>query len=403
MPQIDSAVGRRVEALRRRAGHSRERLAGLTGLSLSLIKQVERGERALTLRAAQKIAPVLGVIDLADLYGPTMHLTLDGRPSHAAVPEVRRALTVWPLKIEGEPQTPDYLTGAVDAAWRTWHRSPTQRTEVGGILPGLITDAQRAARLHSGGDRRRVLVQLAETYHLTQAYLAWHGDRELVWLTVDRGLAAAQDADDPYALSWSVFYAAHVLRATGRTDDAIAQLSEARDLITTELDRDGGVEAAAILASLWLCSALTRARGGDQKAWSDWDQAAGIVSRLPEGYVHPHHPTSGPLVDLYACMLAVELGDPADARRRAHHLDPESIASTAWRASHLISLARGADAEGSQEGTLAMLQRAAAVSPEVVEFNPTGRELARRLLVDAGATIRADVEALARRVGVTAD
>jgi transcriptional regulator with XRE-family HTH domain/tetratricopeptide (TPR) repeat protein len=398
MTSIDPEVGRRVEALRRRAGLSRERLASFASVSPSLVKLVERGQRALTLRAAQRIAPHLGVQDLSDLYGPSVRLALDGRPSHPSVPAVRRALTAWPLRVEGQAQTPDYLAGAVDAGWRTWHSSPHQRTEIGAVLPALLTDAQRAARLHEGGDRRRALALLSETYHLTQAYLAWHGDRELVWLTVDRGMAAAQDADDPYAIAWAVFYAAHVLRASGRADEAIEQLQEA----TTLVDPAAGAEPAAILASLRLCSALTRARAGDQQAWNDWEQANEVVRRvLPEGYVHPHHPVGAAMIDLYSCMLAIELGDPEEAQRRAHSLDPASIPSTAWRASHYISLARGADQEGSPDATLGLLQRAATASPEVVAYSPQGRDLLGRLLVDAGATIRADVEALAHRVGYT--
>lgn len=396
---IDPEVGRRLEALRRRAGFSREQLAGLAGVSATLIKFVEVGRRALTLRAAQRVAPHLGVQDLSDLYGPAMRLTLDGRPSHPSVPAVRQALTAWPLRGEGPPQTPDYLAGAVDAGWRTWHSSPHQRTEVGAVLPGLLTDTQRAARLHEGNDRRRVLALLAEVYHLTQAYLAWHGDRELVWLTVDRGMAAAQDADDPHAIAWSVFYAAHVLRATGRADEALEQLQEA----TTLVDPGAGIESAAVTASLRLCSALTRARAGDAAAWADWDQAAELVRRVfPQDYVHPHHPVGSAMIDLYACMLAVELGDPDEAQHRAHTLDPATIPSTAWRASHYISLARGADQDGSPDATLGLLQRAAGASPEVVAYSPQGRDLLGKLLVDAGATIRADVEALAHRVGYTA-
>lgn len=78
------------------------------------------------------------------------------------------------------------------------------------------------------------------------------------------------------------------------------------------------------------------------------------------------------MVEVYATMLAVGLGDPDEARRRSHDLDPDRIPSTTWRASHLVSLARGADQEGSAEGVLALLQRAVRVSPEVVQFSGAG-------------------------------
>lgn len=401
MPTIDPDVGRRVEALRRRAGLSRERLAGLAGLSPTLVKFVETGRRALTLRAAQAIAPHLGVQDLSDLYGPSVRFALDGRPSHPGVPEVRRALTAWHLNVDGDPPTPDYLHGAIDAAWRTWHTSRAQRSEAGAILPGLLDQAQRAVRLHDGPDRRRSLVMLAEAYHLAQAYLAWHGDRELVWLTVDRAMAASLDADDPLSIAGSSWYAAHLLRAVGRGDEGLDRLREARALIEPRV-AEGGPEWAAMLADLELCAALTRARSGDAGAWSHWDTAAELVSRtLPDGYVHPWTRLGSTLVDVYAVMLAVDLGDPDEAQRRARDLDPATIPSTERRARHYVELARGTDLARSQEGTLHLLQRAAATSVETVQFSPVAREIVGRLVTDGSAAVRAEAETLARQIGYT--
>jgi transcriptional regulator with XRE-family HTH domain len=398
---IDPEVGRRVEALRRRSGMSRERLASLTGLSPTTIKFIETARRALTLRAAQRIAPVLGVRDLSDLFGPAIQLSLDGRPSHPGVPEVRRALTAWPLRVEGQPASPEYLRGAVDSTWRTWHTSARQRTEIAGVLPGLISEAQRATRLHEGADRRRSLAMLAETYHQAQAFLAWHGDRELMWLCVDKGMAAAIEADDPLAIGGASWYAAHLLRAVGSPDEAIARLDEARDLLAPLVSDESPAEYTAMIADLLLCRALTRARSGDDGAWHDWDTARGIVhDTLPADYIGPWTRVGRTLVDVYAVMCAVDLGEPEEAQRRAHSLDPASIPSTDRRARHYVELARGTDLEGSVEGTLHLLQRAAATSTETVAYSPAARELVGRLVASSGASIRADAEELARQVGV---
>ena len=53
-------VGRRVEQLRRRAGLSRERLAAMADMSPTLIKFIETGRRALTLRAGMGLVSALG-------------------------------------------------------------------------------------------------------------------------------------------------------------------------------------------------------------------------------------------------------------------------------------------------------------------------------------------------------
>lgn len=394
--------GQRVERLRRAAGLSREQLAGLASLSPTTIKFIENGRRSLTLRAAQQIAPHLGVRDLGDLFGPTVTLSLDGRPSHPAVSEVRKALTAWHVTVGGQPEEPDYLRGMVDSAWQTWHTSRQQRTEAGQILPGLLDATQRAARLHEGTDRRRALAMLAQSYHLAQAFLAWHGDRELCWLTVDRGMTAALDADDPLAIAQAIWYAAHLLRATGRGDEAIERLHEARTLIEPRM-ADGPAEYAEMLADLHLCLALTRARTGDQSAWADWQVAHDVVHRaLPDGYVGVRTRVSKPLVDVYAVMCAVDLGDPDEAQRRAHSLDPESIPSTERRGRHYVELARSADLEGAREATLHLLSKADTVSPETVRYSPAARDMLTRLVAEAPASVRADAVALANRTGVLA-
>lgn len=399
--QSEITPGRRVERLRRAAGLSRERLAGLAGLSPTTIKFIENGKRSLTLRAAQQIAPHLGIRDLGDLFGPAVTLSLDGRPAHPSVEDVRRALTAWHVTIGGEPASPDYLRGAVDSAWQTWHTSRHQRSEVGALLPGLLDATQRAARLHNGADRRRSLAMLAQAYHLAQAFLAWHGDRELCWLTVDRGMTAALDADEPIAIAQAIWYAAHLLRAVGRGDEALERLGEARTLIEPRV-ADGPIEYAEVLADLYLCAALTRARIGDHGAWSDWAVARDLVHRsLPADYVGLRTRVSRPLVDVYAVMCAVDLGDPDEAQRRAHSLDPMSIPSTERRARHYVELARGADLEGAPEATLHLLHRADVTSPETVQFSPAARDMLTRLATDAPASVRAEAVDLAKRAGIT--
>src|SRR5262249_43147453 len=285
--------------------------------------------------------------DLADLYGPTVQLSLDGRPSHPSVPEVRRALTTWPLRVTGQPSSVEYLRGAVDTTWRTWHTSRQQRSEVGRMLPGLIEETQRAARLHEGDDRREALGFLPEGDHQAQALLARPADGALGWLRAARGMSSARDAGKPLAIAGSTWYAAHLRRAVGRSEEALVRLADARELIEPGV-AEGPPEYAAMLADLWLCSALTRARNADQSAWSDWEHAEEVVRRaLPADYVHPWTRVGPVLVDVCAVMMAIDLGDPDEAQRRAHALDPDAIPSTERRARHLMELARAADLNGS--------------------------------------------------------
>ncbi|WP_018349978.1 helix-turn-helix domain-containing protein [Longispora albida] len=409
MPEPSAMTpGQRVRALRKARGLTQAGLAAQSGLSVTAVKFIENGRRNLSIDSARKLAPALRVDDLADLYGADIgRLSLSGPVSHPGVPEVRRVLTTWHLSVDGEPQPVEYLRGAVDSAWRTWHTSARQRTEAGEFLPGLLDQLQRSARLHTGEARREALALLAQGYHMAQAYLAWHGDRELVWLTADRGMSTALEADEPVTIAGSVWYTAHLLRAVGRTDEASDRLREAIELMTPLVASSTGgqqVERAAMLADLHLCSALTRARAGDQSSWQDWGRADTIVRQLlPAGYAHPWTQIGPVRVEVYGVMCAVEMGDMASAANHAYALDPATITSTEHRARHLLEVARLADLEGSREGVLHLLSQAADVSTEVIRYSPVGRDMVRRLVEESPAYLRAQAVTLAGRVGVGAD
>ncbi|MFF0152639.1 helix-turn-helix domain-containing protein [Micromonospora sp. NPDC005203] len=178
------------------------------------------------------------------------------------------------------------------------------------------------------------------------------------------------------------------------------RLREARDLIEPRV-ADGGNEWAEMLADLHLCTALTRARTGDQGAWSDWDAARRVVEQaLPTGFVGLRTRVSRPLVDVYAVMCAVDLGDPDEAQRRAHSLDPALIPSTERRGRHYVELARSADLERTQEATLHLVGLAESTSPETVRYSPAAQELAGRLAREAPASIRAEAIQLESRIAV---
>ncbi|GAA2398620.1 hypothetical protein Cme02nite_07340 [Catellatospora methionotrophica] len=400
-PSID--IGRRVEVHRRAKGLSREKLAAMAEVSPALVKAIETGKRTLTLRTAQRLAPILGVRDLSDLYGDAVQLPMGTRATHEGMYDLRRVLTTWQLHVEGEPVSSEYLRGAVDMAWSTWHHSRQQRSEVAVLLPGMIEQGQRAVRLLEGAERRRAKSMLAQTYHLAQAYMAWHGERELVWLTVEKGMTTALESDDPVTIAFATWYSAHLLRSVGRSEEALERLADARALVTAAAGDNPTTEQLAMLADLWNCSALTRARDHDQSAWADWSNGERAVAALPAGYVHPWTRVGTVLSEVYAVMIATELGDAEEARRRAQNLDPASIPSVDRQARHLIELARGADLDGSKEGTVHLLSRAASVSAETVKFTPPAREMIDRLLLSAPSTLRADVESLARATSVTRD
>jgi hypothetical protein len=96
------------------------------------------------------------------------------------------------------------LRARVNAAWDIWQGRPRRFTEESAVLPALITDVQAAARaLESSGtdeDRRRAHQLAADLYFLLRTYAKRIGRNDLALLVADRGVAAAQAANDPFRI-----------------------------------------------------------------------------------------------------------------------------------------------------------------------------------------------------------
>src|SRR6266496_3283987 len=88
------AIGERIANHRTRRGLTQEELAGLVGISLSLMKKIETGNRHVT-RFSQLVifAQALRIKDLQELTGVRLTLTPNGFRSHPAADAVRAVMT----------------------------------------------------------------------------------------------------------------------------------------------------------------------------------------------------------------------------------------------------------------------------------------------------------------------
>jgi transcriptional regulator with XRE-family HTH domain len=396
-------IGRRIRDRRTQQGMTRVAVAAACGKSAEWLKSIEIGKRSTPLPMLLRLAEVLHVADLTELVGRQVRTMDYTRPGHGTLDGVRRALMAYPLgDATDEPPTLDRVRTQLDDTWRTWHTSTKQRSEIGRALPGLMHEAERATENHEGNDRRTAHALLSEVYHLAQAYLAWQAEPRLVWLVSDRAMSAARASDDPLALASAAFYVAHLVRACDRAEEAQDLVVRAGELLRPQLD-DAPHRLLPMYGHLWLCAALTAARerrSGEARRY--FDQADAIVPKLPDGYAHPWHGFGRAIVDLYDIMLDVELGQSAEAQRKADRLNPLSIPSVERRARHWIELARGAHQRGDHIATASLLDRSWRTSSETLTYSPIGRSLVASLMDNGGATVREDAVRLAKQVGLIA-
>lgn len=398
------SFGERLRRQRTRAGMSRSVLGGLVGRSSEWVKALETG-RLLPPRLPQllQLAEVLGVDDLAELTGDQrLSRATYTKNAHEQLPEVARALATYSVAAAGDgPPDVAGLLARVGQVWELWHGARRHRTAIAGLLPGLLADARATVRRTEGLGRRRVLAAEAQVYHLTQLFLSFQPAPELVTLTGDRAMTAAQDADDPAAIAAAAWYVNHVYRDAGQQHEARVALA----LDTARLlapDHDDGQRA--LWGLLHLAVALSYAKTGhDGEAWRYWDAADRAVKALPNGYVHPWLMFGRGMVDAYAVTMLTDLARTGEAVRAADRLDLDGTMPSATRRSfHLIETARAYHQRRENVACVHLLRSAYDESPDTSLFNLFTRSATIQLAETGGATVRRDAADLARLLGLAA-
>jgi transcriptional regulator with XRE-family HTH domain len=399
----NATFGERIKTLRTRAGMTRPVLAGLVGRSAEWVKAVETGRLAVPrLPMLIRLAEVLGVGELADLTGDQSLVPARfAYGQHPSVPAIREIVQRYRLaQPDREPEPLDVLRIRVADAWRVWHGSTQRRDDVGDLLPALLDDCEHAARSSTGAERRDLYALLADACHIAQHALVNAAAPELLWLVVERGMAAAQIADQPLALAGAAWTVGNMLRIGGQVDEARTLVHDAADLLERSMPDEGG-EWIGMWGALQLHGAVTAARAGrDGDAWAHWDRAETALRRLPAGYAHPWTAFSEGNLRLHQVSLTVDLWKSREALRRAEHIDPATIPSRERRGRLLVEMARGHHAIDGRIASTRLLLAACDQGVDSVRYSPAARAIIEDLVGRPPAATREDVRRLAERVSL---
>ena len=401
-------TGERIQILRERKGLTRPVLAGLVGMSPGWLKGIERGTRLPPrLPLLVKLAEALAVGDVAvlagtdmDLGGASVPVDSFARIPHDAVPAIREAVRD-PMLVVPAGEVPDVaaLASRTADAWVTWHQSSDHRTDVGRVLPRLVTDARIAARTAQGQDRQTANAVLTDVYALVQHEVVWASENELGVTAADRAMSAAQDADDPLALAGAAWTLGMVQRSAGDTEGALTLVSEAAALLEPRLE-NGTDELRAMFGALQLHAATTAARAGREgDAWRHWDIADAMARRL-DGYYHPWTMFGSANVKLHAVSLSADLSRSGEAQGHAEQIDPEEIPSRERRGRLGVEMARAYHQRRDYSATVHWLEMAFATSRDSVQYSPTARQMAADAVDHGGPLISRRARSLAGSIGL---
>jgi transcriptional regulator with XRE-family HTH domain len=402
-------TGERIRYFRDRAGMSRPVLGGLLGKSAEWVKAVETGRlQPPRLDMLLRIAELLGVRDLSELTGDhRLSVAHFGKARHEALDAVTRALSDYAINPQEdcEPATAGALSSRVAHAWELWHGSKRQRTAVSVVLPGLLHDGRDAARRLDGADRRRALVALAESYHLSQLFLSFQPCPDLVMLCGDRAMTAAQDADDPQAIAGAAWYLNHVFRDAGEQSAARIEIAASAARL---LRPEESAEDLSRWGLLQLACALSYARTGHSgDAWRHWDEASRAAYALGRDYAHPYLIFGPGMVDAYAVTMNADLMQAGHAIQQSGRLDLAAMPSSTRRSFHLIESARARSLRTRSSrpdpvAIMALLQNAWNESPDTARYNYFTRSYVGEAVEKGDRMIRGQAQVLASAIGVAA-
>lgn len=398
----DIPIGERVRFFREAQHRKQTVVAGLAGITVDYLSQIERGLKTPTIPVLHAIARVLGVPTSELLGEPPAESQEHGHPT---APAIHGALLGYQLRDERDelPSLAE-LRRRVGAAWKVWQSSPMRYSDAGELLPALVLDTEQAIRVHNANgqaeDRRKAFRIAADLYFLLRTFCKRIGRIDLSLLAADRATRSAEAADDPLRVAAAKWNLGHVLLAEGEAQAA----EEVAIKAARELERhlsDADTRFVAMYGALYLVAVAATVRRGD--AWSAraWlrEKAEPAAVRAREGNVFwtVFGPTN---VRLHAVSLEMEAGETSEALRLADGVDPSRSPSIERRLTFQLEVARCYDQRRDDPAVLLHLLRAEQEAPEDLRYNVLARELVRGLVKRARPSYAAEARGLAARVGL---
>jgi transcriptional regulator with XRE-family HTH domain len=396
-------IGVSISAHRRAADMTQLELARRIDKSVQWVSSVEQGKRhADRLTDLLRIAQVLNC-RVEDLLGrPLDSLSAGPQPHADTVAAVRAVLlrAAIPAATVLPPPSLDEIGARVAQAWATWHGSPTAHTALGGVLPGLLTDALAAKQV---SEQPRVAARaLAGVYQVTRQWLHHIPDGDLAWIAADRAMNAAREADDPYLIALGAWALSASYRRAGQQEEATRLCIAAADELKPRMDADDppNPDLLSAYGMLHLAAAVSAAQSDDDgRAWA-LHRVADDAARVLGSRYDPWTAFGPGNVEIHEVALLAELGRPDAIVDAAARLRIEGVPSVERRARVLIDTARGFVQRKEDEAAILVLLDAEKESSDEVRHSLLVHELLRELIHRDRARARKHVRELAQRVGL---
>lgn len=307
-----SSLGDRLRKTRKLRGLSQRDLAKRAGLSVSLVRKLEQGEREDTrIETLRKLAVALGV--------PTTRLMSGPRQSRAAQ---GRHLEVWTLLLQAinneqgmlaePPPSADGLAQAIKAAVRLYHED--RYADLLTILPALIRDANALVSCDSVAGsplRARAMQVIGSLATQTRQF-------DAAEVALGKAKADAENTGDRIEIASAVITWCWLLLRERRLEEARTLAVEWADAIEPRLSKATDAEIAAWgwLLLRGSAAAIRDNRSDEAEDMMRLALAGAVRIGREHGDYHEYFTTFGPAtVQMKRVENAIVGADPAKALR----------------------------------------------------------------------------------------
>ena len=397
-------IGERVAFYRRRRGQSQVVLAGLVGRTEDWLSRVENGKIELDrLSVIRRIAEALDVT-IGDLVGDPTLLDWTADSGVRTVPALRAALmdyrqvsSLLPDRVSiDEPLSLDAIERDVAELFDAYQASRY------GYLTGraslVLADALLGLRAADSADSRRAHALLALAYQATVSVLTKLGESDLAWIASERGLAAAQQTENPVVLGSLFRSVAHALLSTGRFAVCVELVSAAADVLEPSLSARADDALLSVYGTLFLTGTVAASRADDRGSATTFlreaEESANRLGRDANEMWTAFGPTN---VAIHRMTSAMELGDVQVAVDLAPRIDASAL-PTERRVRHAIETARAYTARNRRHDALTVLLDAEQLAPEQIRHHNLSRQLVLSWLRNSRGPRSVALEQLANRL-----
>lgn len=293
-------LGKRVETARAASRLTQSQLADASGVSLSMIRKIERGERTPGDTVLDCLARVLSVAP-EELLGGTGRT--DSRV-HLAIPAIQAAISAYDLPDDGPVRPLHQLAAAVQAT--VDDRVNSRYANVATAIPPLLEELFRAVDQSAGLQRQQAAHLLALAVRSADAVAYKYGHRDLSGRLVELMRWASQLAEDAALDGAAAYVRMETFFTTGQLGTGLRSLRAAADRMPAPTTTALAAATAALHMRAAVVAGRMQAAEESREHLAEAEHlAAAVPERLYDGTaVGPES------LRIHRLAVAVELSDP---------------------------------------------------------------------------------------------